>query len=169
MLKKYEGLYQRWSCFIRQYEGIVKGIRLINHSMTYVFYGIYPLFLLLRFLKKDPGLLWYILVPGASFLLLSLVRRLINRPRPYTALDIDPLIVKSEKRESMPSRHVFSATMIAMTVYAVYPAFGTGLLVLSLILAVVRVLAGIHYPSDVTAGLAIGILCGHVLFWLVGR
>lgn len=165
MLKQYEARYQRWSRFIRQYPKAAAFICLINKSMTYIFYGWYPVFLGILAYEKDPRLKWCILIPAISFVVLSAIRRLINRPRPYTSLDIQPLIQKSDVGESMPSRHVFSATMIAMTVYAVFPVLGAVLMGLAVILAVVRVLAGVHYPSDVSMGMLSGVLCGFVLFF----
>ncbi|MFR5847382.1 MAG: phosphatase PAP2 family protein [Streptococcus salivarius] len=60
--------------------------------------------------------------------------------------------------KSFPSRHVFSATVIAMLALTLNPWLGGAMLFLAMALALLRVLGGVHYPSDVLAGYAIGFL-----------
>ena len=55
-----------------------------------------------------------ILTPFTSFILVSVIRKCIDAKRPYEKYNIKPLFVKDTKGESMPSRHVFSITIIAM-------------------------------------------------------
>ena len=66
------------------------------------------------FISKGLGkdLVTYIMVPASGFVLLTLVRKWINQPRPYEAWEIIPLLDKDSAGNSMPSRHVFSATII---------------------------------------------------------
>ena len=105
-------------------------------------------------------------LPGAGFILLTLVRAKINRPRPYETWDIRPLIHKDTKGNSMPSRHVFSSAVIAMAWLPVYPPAGVLFLILTAAAALIRVLGGVHYPSDVTVGFLTGILAGIPLLLL---
>ena len=100
------------------------------------------------------------LIPGAGFIGVTLIRRLINRPRPYAAHDISPVIHKDKQGESMPSRHAFSAAVISMAYYAVYPLAGIILLVLSALECVIRVIGGVHYPEDVIIGYLTGVIMG---------
>ena len=58
----------------------------------------------------------------------------------------------------MPSRHCFSAAAIAATVWYVLPPLGAVLAVLAVIIAVSRVVTGVHFVSDVLAGLAFGLV-----------
>lgn len=105
-----------------------------------------------------------VLIMGEGFFLLSLGRSLYNRPRPYQTWDIQPLIKKDSLGKSFPSRHVFSATTIAMFTLLLNPWLGGTMLFLAAILAILRVLGGVHYPSDVLAGYVIGILVGLLLY-----
>ena len=84
------------------------------------------------------------------------LRAVLNRPRPYEALGFDPLFPKDTKGKSMPSRHCFSAAAIAVTACSVSVPLGVLLWVLAVGIALTRVLTGVHYPSDVLAGLAFG-------------
>ena len=59
----------------------------------------------------------------------------------------------------MPSRHCFSAAAIAATVWYVLPPLGAVLAVLAaVVIAVSRVVTGVHFVSDVLAGLAFGLV-----------
>lgn len=129
----------------------------LNRLTTVVIFFSYPLFLLLRLLQRDKRLLYYIVIPAAAFILVSLIRRGLNFPRPYEKLAIKPLIHKQTKGKSFPSRHVFSAAMIALTVLTVYPVWGGCLLGVSVLIALCRVFAGVHFPMDVLAGMGCAI------------
>lgn len=139
---------------------------LVNILITKLMYAVYPLFLLDVFLEKGRAALPYLLIPGASFILLSMVRKILNQPRPYEAWEIEPLIARDSSGQSMPSRHVFSATIISMAVLTIHLWLGLVLLLLSALLAFCRVVGGVHYPKDVLVGYGLGILMGALLFWI---
>lgn len=113
----------------------------------------------------DPLLIPCIVVPAAGFLLVSLVRRAVNAPRPYEALGINPLINKDTRGRSFPSKHVFSSFCIAScwTVWCA-PA-GCALLAAACCIAAARVLGGVHWPRDVVTAALLGLTCG-ALVWL---
>lgn len=139
-----------------------------NRALTWACYVLYPLLLAALLLQgRGWDALRGLLVPGLSFGALSLVRGAINRPRPYETLDIDPIIHKDTRGKSMPSRHVFSIFVIAMTGLWILPPLGIVLLVLGAVLAWIRVVGGVHYPSDVAVGAAVGIACGWIGYWLI--
>lgn len=163
-MKNYAEYYARLS---RPYRPYAKQLRLVNQSVTTLMYAVYPLLLTFLFLEKGgAATLPYVLVPGIGFVLLSLVRKILNQPRPYERWDIEPLIEKDSSGQSMPSRHVFSATIISMCLLTINFWLGLLLLILSALLAFCRVIGGVHYPKDVLVGYAIGVLVGLVLFWI---
>lgn len=138
----------------------------LNRGLTYAGYALYPLLLVLVGFADASSLCWFVLVPGVSFALLSLVRARINAPRPYEVLDIEPLIHKDTRGKSFPSRHVFSIFVIAMAWLAFVPPVGAVLLVLSVLMAVLRVVGGVHWPRDVVAGALCGMAAGAILLLL---
>ena len=103
-------------------------------------------------------------VPAVGFVLVSLMRRAINEPRPYEACGIEKLIDKDTQGKSFPSRHSFSIAVIGMCWLRYVPAAGTLILLASLVMAWARVLAGVHYPRDVVCGLSLGVLVGFAMW-----
>ena len=98
---------------------------------------------------------------------LIIIRKCIDAKRPYEKYNIKPLFVKDTKGESMPSRHVFSITIIAMCWLYVSVPVGIIMLMLVAIMAASRVLAGVHFVRDVVAGFAVGIICGIAGLWII--
>ena len=160
----YKVFYEQLTGRIRKSGAACFILRTAGKAATLVMYGAYPL-LLLRYLhlREYGELLRALLVPGISFALLSLVRAQINRPRPYETWNIRPLIHKDTKGCSMPSRHVFSSAVIAMAWLRAFPPAGGVLLLVGAATALIRVLGGVHYPSDVLAGYLAGVLAGMLM------
>ena len=114
--------------------------------------------------SKSWEVLAYLLVPASGFILLSVIRKQINWPRPYEIGMLPPLLDREGKGSSMPSRHVFSATIISMACLHASLSVGVILLVLSALLGLVRVLGGVHFPKDVVVGYICGLVWGVIFF-----
>ncbi|UJD04445.1 phosphatase PAP2 family protein [Streptococcus infantis] len=167
-MKNYQEWYdKRKSSLLRQPQGL-QLMRVFNRMMTVLMPLAYLTLLGTSFISKGIGndLYAYILVPASGFILLTLVRKWINQPRPYETWGIVPLLEKDSSGNSMPSRHVFSATIISMACLHANLSAGLILLVLSALLGLVRVLGGVHYPKDVLVGYACGLLWGILFFML---
>lgn len=153
--------------------GFMKGyIIWFNRIVTVTVYLLYPALLVLLLLRREEiplgeGLVPAILIPGISFVLLSVVRDRINAPRPYEVFDVKPVIDKKTAGHSFPSRHIFSIFIIATTLFYFYPIAGVLVGVTGAALALNRVLGGVHFPRDVVVGAVVGILCGVIGFYLI--
>ena len=143
-------------------------LRRLNRILTFVMPGIYVLVFCWLFAKQvSLEKIWpFIWIPASGFVLFSLFRHWINVPRPYENWNIQPLLEKHSSGHSFPSRHVFSATMISMCVCQLSLPLGLASMLLSLLLALVRVMGGVHYPKDVLVAWALGLAWGG-FFWLV--
>lgn len=143
---------------------MARGIHIANKICTLSMYLAYPLLILYMFWMRDAYVARVIMVPLDSFIILSVFRYFVNRPRPYEKYDLPPVIAKDTKGKSFPSRHVFSAMVIAMTFLLASPWSWLGVLfvVVAVLLAIVRVLSGVHFISDVVAGAGFAIVAAVV-------
>ena len=160
----YEQFYSRISAPFRKHPAWIRGLNLLNRFLTGAVYVIYPLFLIRLMWLGDIRWLRAAAVPAVFFVLLSVIRKRIDRPRPYETWNLSPLMKKATRGHSLPSRHIFSGAVISMAFLSVCPPMGIFFLIWSCLLAVIRVLGGVHYPSDVICGLLAGILSGLLMF-----
>ena len=167
-MKNYQEWYDKRKASLLRHPQGLQLMRVFNRMMTVLMPVAYVTLLGTNFVSKGVGkeLSTYILVPALGFVLLTLTRKWINQPRPYEAWEIVPLLDKDSSGNSMPSRHVFSATIISMAcLHASLPA-GLVFLFSSAFLGLVRVLGGVHYPKDVLVGYACGLIWGILFFML---
>ena len=107
---------------------------------------------------------------GAS-LLAQGVKRLVGRVRPGRAdagRFLGPTIVHDNGRESFPSSHSASAAGLSAVLSMLYPEAAVTFCVLALLCAALRYVLDAHWPSDVAAGVALGLGVGYVT-WLTLR
>lgn len=94
----------------------------------------------------------YLAAEGLSFRL----KLVFDRPRPSL---VDPVVhplVAAPHSGSMPSTHAATAFAAALAVGLVHPRLRWPLLALAVLISFSRVWLGVHYPTDVLAGAAIG-------------
>lgn len=150
---------QRYQAIFDWFRARPAALRALEYAQKISVLGVYLVYgaVLAVTLWQRSGQFWRVLaVPAAVYVLGTLLRAAINRPRPYEALNFTPLFPKDTKGQSMPSRHCFSAAAIAGTAWYVLPPLGAVLAVLGVLIAISRVVTGVHYISDVLAGLAFG-------------
>ena len=165
-MKNYQEWYNHIAANIENKSFFLSLLRAFNRFMTIVMPMIYLTLLATTYLQqglgKQVGI--YLFIPASGFVILSFLRKKINAPRPYEEWDIKPLLDRDSPGQSMPSRHVFSATIISMACLHASLSLGIILLVLSAFLGLVRVLGGVHYPKDVVVGYTSGLAWGMIFF-----
>ena len=166
-MKNYQEWYNHIAGKIENKPIFLRLLRAFNRFMTVVMPIVYLTLLVATYLQEGLGKqVWiYIFVPASGFVILSLLRKKRNAPRPYEEWTIKPLLDRDSPGQSMPSRHVFSATIISMACLHASLTMGMICLTLSAFLGLVRVLGGVHFPKDVVVGYICGLVWG-VLFFL---
>lgn len=165
-MKNYQEWYKHMADNIKSKPFFFRLLRTFNRFMTVVMPMIYLTLLVTTYLQQGLGkqVLTYVFVPASGFVILSLLRKKINAPRPYEVWEIIPLLDRDSPGQSMPSRHVFSATIISMACLHASLSVGVILLVLSALLGLVRVLGGVHFPKDVVVGYICALVWGMIFF-----
>ena len=165
-MKNYQEWYDHIAGKIENRTIFLRLLRAFNRFMTIVMPMIYLTLLAITYLQqglgKQVGI--YLFIPASGFVILSFLRKKINAPRPYEEWDIKPLLDRDSPGQSMPSRHVFSATIISMACLHASLTMGMICLTLSAFLGLVRVLGGVHYPKDVVVGYICALVWGVIFF-----
>ena len=164
MKEDYFKFYQHITAPFYRHPWTIPLLRAVNKFVVWTMYVAYIVILVWvgknNVLKAGP----FLLIPGIGFILLSFIRQQIDAPRPYEKFPINPLILRQKTGDSLPSRHVFSATVIAMCGLRLNLILGVIFLVLAVASAVTRVIGGVHFPRDVVIGFICGFICGSFLF-----
>ena len=165
-MKNYQEWYDHIAGKIENKPFLLRLLRTFNRFMTVVMPIVYLTLLVATYLQEGLGKqVWmYVFIPASGFVILSLLRKKLNAPRPYEVWEIVPLLDRDSPGQSMPSRHVFSATIISMACLHASLSVGLILLVLSALLGLVRVSGGVHYPKDVVVGYICGLVWGVIFF-----
>ena len=95
-----------------------------------------------------------------GYAVVTVSRKLFNYPRPYEVYDFYIVKPREKQGESFPSRHCYSAFVITTLSWLVSPVVSAALLLLAVLIAVTRVLLGIHFVRDVLCGGAMGVIFG---------
>lgn len=128
----------------------------------------YPSMLIVKgFMALDLKFYLMIGVPAGVLLLVTGMRKVIKRERPYEKFDTPPIIDRDGSGESFPSRHTASAFIIAMSGFALTPYLGIVLLVNATLIGLTRLFSGVHFATDVLAGMIISVFCGTIAFVLI--
>lgn len=170
MIDEYVLFYNKIKMWFEKDKKRVIIFKLFYRGLPLLMAGCFCLLVIWLFVNLDVQKLKFVHVPAIVYLLLSALRVMINRTRPYAAgIGIEPVINKNRQGKSFPSRHTFSAAIIAVTFLHFKFFVGIFFVVLSLIVGITRILAGVHYPSDVLGGLVLGYGVTELLYFMLMR
>ena len=121
------------------------------------------LMLLLGLSGRRSSALRMLAAVGSVYVASEAIGQLWPRERPFERLgDVTPLAAHSTGR-SFPSRHVASGLAMAAIGGQDQQRLGWLMAVVAWLLGISRIAAGLHYPTDIVAGAALGWLVGHAL------
>lgn len=151
---------------------------LIIFSAVYLLYIIIFIFLGVTFLssfhafrRKHVELFIFAFASAvfARFAVTELIRFLYNRPRPFEVLTEIYQLVYHSGGEAIPSGHAAFASAIAAAVSFYYPKISIFFWAAAILIGLGRVAAGVHWPSDILAGVVVGFVSAFLLFHLKKR
>lgn len=126
--------------------------------------------LLLFFRKTRRAGVAMLLALAAGYVIGNLcIKELVMRPRPFvTHSDLTALLDPGDPW-SFPSGHALSSFAAATALWCFHKKAGALALVLAALIAFSRLYASVHYPTDVLAGMLIGIALAHAAAFLTDR
>ena len=104
---------------------------------------------------------------AVGLLVSQVITHFWQRPRPYVAHPHDTILLVAPSHEpSFPSDHAVAAFAIAFVVALIGRRMGALFLAGASVLALARVVAGLHYPGDVLGGAFIGLVSAVIVLRL---
>lgn len=114
------------------------------------------------------GLIFFI-GGGVGLKLISiLLGQIWLRPRPFAAMPVNLLIHKNLFSKSFPSDHAALAFFVAFLLAPYYKRIWW-IYVLAAVIALSRVMVGVHYPIDIMVGAILGLGMGYTVTRLAER
>lgn len=159
--------YIKMIAYLKSSEKLTKLIRFLYSAFPVVMFVAYPIIIVLKGIEGlGHGFLLTIVVPAVTLVGVGVIRKLINKTRPYEKFGVSSLILKDKKGQSFPSNHAACGFVIAMAGFGVNIILGVVLSVIAFVIALTRIFSGVHFISDVIAGTAIGIIMGIVFLFI---
>ena len=162
--------YKNVNAYFSQTKARNTTIKALHDILLLVMYIFYPIQLLTLAINEGIGselFLKFTLIPLCTLILISVLRLIINAKRPYEVYDYTPAVNKNTLGQSFPSRHTVSAFIIAMSFWYIFPPLGIAAMVVSVLIALSRVLSGAHFIRDVLVAAGTSILIGWIVYFLM--
>jgi undecaprenyl-diphosphatase len=106
-------------------------------------------------------------VGAVNLLIYLIIKRSIRRPRPYRTCPGIRACARSLDEHSFPSGHTLHSVSFGLILVVYYPALAWLIWPFVALIAVSRVILGLHYPSDVVVGALVGAATALVSFNLL--
>ncbi|MBP9193001.1 MAG: phosphatase PAP2 family protein [Ignavibacteria bacterium] len=137
-----------------------------NH--WFIFYGLIWLYLVFKGGKRGrvSAVLILMLILLADQTSENIFKQYFQRIRPCNALENVHLLINCSGSYSFPSNHAVNNFAAATLFSCFYPRMKTFLFTGAFIIALSRVMCGVHYPFDIAAGAMFGILFGMIIIYL---
>ncbi len=90
------------------------------------------------------------------------IKHIVGRVRPCNKDFGKDLLIKHPAHYSFPSGHTSSSFAVTMVMFFMMPVLFVPVLVYACLMGFSRMYLLVHYPTDVIAGMVLGIICGTV-------
>ena len=161
-------------------ENHISLIRISSNDLVYLVILLSVLWFFTRILKAHPirnswkdlvvnlcikGMVIFAIPIGIAIVVSETISAIYVRQRPFVVVPQVKLLVPHSADGGMPSHHIVFMVALITTVFFYQKRLATLLALLTLITGVARVIAGIHYPSDIVVGAVLGAGIAYAYRW----
>lgn len=108
---------------------------------------------------RKVGIMSGVALLGSLIINNNIIKNIVQRPRPFVTFTDLQIIIPIPSEFSFPSGHTASSFAAAGVFYSNLPKkFGVPAVILAGLIGLSRLYVGVHYPTDVIAGIIMGIL-----------
>lgn len=93
-----------------------------------------------------------------AWILTEVIKAFVPSVRPFHLNGFDPLTLTIPQDSAFPSTHTAAAFAMSVTIFKHDKKVGVLYLVMSAMVGMARIIAQVHYPTDIIAGAIIGLL-----------
>ncbi len=155
-------VYIRVMAYFAEHRRLCRGLIILEKSLEILTVAVYIGLLLFSLYENIGFALRSAVTSLIALYICTLIRFVRNAPRPYEVYETLPAMNKDTRGQSFPSRHLTSVSVIAVSLMSVWPTVGVVFALISIVMAALRVLLGVHFIRDVVCGGAIGYVVGIV-------
>jgi len=152
-------------------------VKICSNAVVYIVILLAALWFVIQILKSFPiqhgsrefivnlvkkGIVILAIPLGIAIVVSESISAIYVRQRPFVADSQVHLLVPHSADGGMPSHHIVFMAALVATVYYYDRKTATFFAVLTLITGMARVVAGIHYPTDILVGAVIGAVIVYV-------
>jgi undecaprenyl-diphosphatase len=117
------------------------------------------------FLEKKKEIFGAFATGAMAWILAQVLKLFVHIPRPFISLpNIHNLFV--ETGYSMPSGHATFFSALALSIFFYHKKAGYWFMFFALLIGIARIAGGVHFPSDILAGFALGSLTAFFLHFI---
>jgi len=98
------------------------------------------------------------------------LKNIVQRIRPYEVISTLKILIPPEHDLSFPSGHATSSIAASWALFRLAPKkYGVPALALGVLISLSRLYVGVHYPTDVLAGILVGLAAAEAAVRIVRR
>lgn len=131
-----------------------------------IFWGIVGLILTLQDKYRNSGAMVFVALFVTTLMGEGIIKNIVKRQRPCEEVNDDDMVIRKPLSYSFPSGHTASSFAVAGVLFRCFSVWGIVFFVIATLIAFSRMYLYVHYPTDIIAGVTLGLLCSQFTLYM---